>query len=280
MGIRTNNPGNIVKSEINWVGEVPCDHEPLNECFSDPYFGIRAMAIILRTYMHKHGLVTIEDIMARYSEFERAARGVSAISGIPVDAELGTWDKDVMVRLIHAIIVQENGYNPYHLDFIGEVLNDTYGADHFLGEHASWRGTQDVGSEATSRSRQALTDDGRTDGSAWTIYRDTEQYPAAVHMDPALYSCLCRAVHRRAAEGGSRAYARSAGDDRVDGVGTRLLALHVGAEPSGVARGPRTDDHAARYPSSEQHCRSILWRIADRAPWVRRRLGCGTEYQI
>ena len=202
MGIRTNNPGNIVKSEVNWVGEVPCPEEKLNECFVSPYYGIRALAKVLHTYIHNHGLDTIDTVMARYSEFEGAAVGVSRISGIPLDAPLYTWDKDVMLRLMHGIVVQENGYNPYHLEFLEEVLDDTYGADHFISQYGNWRGAEVDRSQAAVRGGQTQTDDGGAHGTNSRALGYSEQRQATVPVDSQIYSCICRAFYHSPTEAG------------------------------------------------------------------------------
>ena len=134
-GIRTNNPGNVVKTPIDWQGEVECS-DKMNECFSSPYYGIRAMAKVLHTYYYKHGLTTIRQIMARFSEFEGAASGVARLAGIGVDRTLDFDSVGVLSTLIKAIIIQENGVNPYSDELIEQVIYDTYGiTDH--GRHGT-----------------------------------------------------------------------------------------------------------------------------------------------
>ncbi len=63
--VNTNNPGNIVKSNVTWLGSVPCAGR--FECFSAPSYGLRALVINLKTYMYVHNLRTVEEIINRWA---------------------------------------------------------------------------------------------------------------------------------------------------------------------------------------------------------------------
>jgi hypothetical protein len=114
-GIRNNNPGNIRRTETRWQGERSEVTDPVFEEYETPEDGIRAMAVILRTYRVHHGLNTIEGIIARWAppvENDTAAYAdtVSRRMGVPLTAELSDQD---LPALIAAIIQVENGIQPY-----------------------------------------------------------------------------------------------------------------------------------------------------------------------
>ncbi|MFJ5159683.1 structural protein [Pantoea sp. NPDC088449] len=118
-GIRNNNPGNIRWGD-EWRGLVP---ESLRSdksfCqFISPEYGIRAMMIILNHYHTQHGLNTITDIIHRWappheSDTQAYIDGVSTVTGIPAQQHIDVTDGTTMLKLIRAIIVHENGYQPY-----------------------------------------------------------------------------------------------------------------------------------------------------------------------
>src|SRR5574337_876096 len=85
-GIRNNNPGNIRKSSEPWRGLAAAkdQKDPAFFTFETPEWGIRAMAVILRTYQTKYGLRTIRAIIGRWAPsaendtdaYVDAARGI------------------------------------------------------------------------------------------------------------------------------------------------------------------------------------------------------------
>ena len=66
IGIRNNNPGNLVHTSIKWQGKVP---KPNNggrfEVFATPEYGVRAMIKDLTSKIKKHK--NIEAIVSRYA---------------------------------------------------------------------------------------------------------------------------------------------------------------------------------------------------------------------
>lgn len=116
-GIRNNNPGNIRLTDTQWRGEVPAALKKDTEFeeFTSPLFGIRAMARILKRG-REAGRDTITEIITRWappSENDTAAyiRSVSRRTGLGPDAPINFDEK--LVDLVDAIIVHENGSNPY-----------------------------------------------------------------------------------------------------------------------------------------------------------------------
>jgi len=65
-GIRNNNPGNIKKSTIKWLGKIEGE-DAVFETFDTMEHGIRALIIIIKTYILKHKLDTIEAIIKRFA---------------------------------------------------------------------------------------------------------------------------------------------------------------------------------------------------------------------
>ena len=122
LGIRSNNPLNIRYLETNqWRGLV--GESPGGYCiFSQPVYGIRAAAIVLRSY-RKRGVVTLADIVATWAPHEDDNPTQAYINNV------STWtgiDRDALVveldypALLAAMIRQENGSQPYTMALIIE----------------------------------------------------------------------------------------------------------------------------------------------------------------
>lgn len=116
-GIRNNNPGNVVKTDRPWQGEV-LGNDPRYASFETPEAGIRALAKTLTTYDQKYGLNTVQGIIGRWapaSENDTGAyvRTVSAQLGVDPRQPLNLQDPATMTGLVSAIIKHENGQQPY-----------------------------------------------------------------------------------------------------------------------------------------------------------------------
>lgn len=116
-GILNNNPGNIRRTGIDWRGEVPDAEktDPLFEQFTAPEWGIRAMAREIMTSVRR-GDDTIAGIITEWAPPAEnpTAEYIAAVSkrtGIDADTPL-ELSRD-LPGVISAIIVQENGFNPY-----------------------------------------------------------------------------------------------------------------------------------------------------------------------
>jgi hypothetical protein len=124
-GERNKNPGNIVKSNLNWVGKVS-GNDTKFETFNDPIFGIRAISRLLASY-HKRGLNTIRAMISTYApSTENATENyinfVSNKTGIPADQIL-VLDNDTLVKLTSAIIEFENGRIAYSPELINDAVS-------------------------------------------------------------------------------------------------------------------------------------------------------------
>ena len=114
-GFRNNNPGNLRITGMAWQGKVPVEQntDKAFEQFVSLEYGLRAMIVVLRTYIKRKGLDTIEKIIPVYAsatenDVEAYIQVVSLISGLQRDAVIDFTYED-MHRLVHAMVYHENG---------------------------------------------------------------------------------------------------------------------------------------------------------------------------
>jgi hypothetical protein len=117
-GIRNNNPGNIRLSSTQWLGQVPAAQQTDSSFiqFTDPVYGIRAMARVIRSYMAR-GLTTVPQIIATWAP-PPENNTQAYISAVLNEAQLAP-DRPILAtdiaKIIPAIIRHENGTQPYPL---------------------------------------------------------------------------------------------------------------------------------------------------------------------
>lgn len=121
-GIRNNNPGNIRRGD-EWKGLVAkAQRTDKSFCqFTTPEYGIRAMVIILRNYQRKHGLNTVSGIIKRWAppnenNTQAYINSVAQATGVAPGQRIDTSDSRFMMKLLQAIILHENGNQPYGFD--------------------------------------------------------------------------------------------------------------------------------------------------------------------
>lgn len=66
-GIKNNNPGNIKRSAMKWIGLKKLQSDCTFCQFTDMKYGVRAFFILMRTYRYRYGLKTPSDIIHRYA---------------------------------------------------------------------------------------------------------------------------------------------------------------------------------------------------------------------
>lgn len=124
-GLRNNNPGNIRKSGDDWQGLSSRHDDGEFFIFTNPFWGLRALARILINYRRKHDINTIRGIIERYApsnenDTEVYIAAVSKQTGIGpeqpfvIDAALDL--------LLPAIVRHEIGFNPFSDDLIGRAI--------------------------------------------------------------------------------------------------------------------------------------------------------------
>lgn len=122
-GIRNNNPGNIRKSNNQWVGKIK-GTDPDFETFDTAENGIRAIAVLLQTYRNK-GIKTPRAIVERYApknenNSDAYMKLLAGKLGIGVD---DSTENVPMENIVKAIISIENGTVPYTLSQIKTGVN-------------------------------------------------------------------------------------------------------------------------------------------------------------
>lgn len=113
-GLRNNNPGNIRHGE-QWQGMKSMQTDSEFVQFVSPEYGIRAMARVLANYA-RQGIVTLRGIISRWAPpsenpTEQLIENASRRMKYPADAPINFATQ--LPALISALIVQENGVQPY-----------------------------------------------------------------------------------------------------------------------------------------------------------------------
>lgn len=115
-GIRNNNPGNLRWGQ-EWLGLVPVAQrtDPDFCQFTDPKYGVRAMAMVLRTYAREN-VLTVREAIERYSPPEENDDG-SYVADVCAWCDVGpdqTVDLTaILVPMVTAMIHHEEGQVPY-----------------------------------------------------------------------------------------------------------------------------------------------------------------------
>lgn len=126
-GERNNNPGNIRLSSASWQGKTQ-GADAAFETFISPEYGIRALAVLLRTYQTKYGLRTVRQIINRWappSENNTLAyiRAVATEMGVTPDQVIDLNNPDTLGTLCAAIIHHENGRVIYSVAQIDSAIS-------------------------------------------------------------------------------------------------------------------------------------------------------------
>ena len=121
-GIRNNNPLNI-RIGNSWLGEVtnPTDNE--FEQFVHVSFGLRAGFILLKRYINRYKLNTIEKIISRWapsnenntlSYIDHVAKSMEIAPDTPLLYE----DQATMCALVYAMVFVENGQHIHMTEIV------------------------------------------------------------------------------------------------------------------------------------------------------------------
>ncbi len=114
-GLRNNNPGNLVKTNIAWQGKVPHDKntDTRFEQFTTMVWGLRAMILDVVGDITKKGQNTIRELISKYApahenDTEAYIKGVAKQVGISPDAIIEVKEP-IIQKLILAMVKIENG---------------------------------------------------------------------------------------------------------------------------------------------------------------------------
>lgn len=112
-GIRNNNPLNI-RIGNTWLGEVKNPTDDEFEQFVHVCYGLRAGFILLKRYINRYKLNTIEKIISRWAPSNENNTNsyiddVAKSMNINPDTPLHYEDKDTMCSLVFAMVYVENG---------------------------------------------------------------------------------------------------------------------------------------------------------------------------
>lgn len=127
-GERNNNPGNIERTGINWLGMSPEQPDERFLSFVEPKYGIRALAKLLINYAGK-GVDTVSEIISRYapgSENDTASYIAAVSRSIGVDPNVRLdfrANPELLFALVKAIIKHENGRVIYSDEKIREGID-------------------------------------------------------------------------------------------------------------------------------------------------------------
>lgn len=125
-GIRNNNPGNIKRSNSQWVGKV--GNDGTFEIFDTAENGIRAMGRLLRTYRNSYGLNTIRGIVTRWTAGESSTIQNNYVKHIVNKTGIAEHLQLVSVSqyadVVEQMIFFENGQQPYSKSLIIQAVQN------------------------------------------------------------------------------------------------------------------------------------------------------------
>lgn len=131
-GMRNLNPLNLRPSPAKWEGLRPDQTDPGYLQFASMFHGLRAAAVNLLTYFRVHRRRTVRDIISAWAPPEdnnptsaymaTVAKALNVGIDDPVDLENG----DVLRRLMEAMIMVENGSQPFPRVDLETAINAAY----------------------------------------------------------------------------------------------------------------------------------------------------------
>jgi hypothetical protein len=123
-GIRNHNPGNIRHTGVAWLGQADEQTDPSFVVFKSPVYGIRAIVRIMHSYQLL-GINTIRGVISRWApstENDTNAYINSVCKDCGVQPDEKVYLNQIMPLLVKAIILHENGQQPYSEETIGEAI--------------------------------------------------------------------------------------------------------------------------------------------------------------
>lgn len=136
-GIRNNNPLNIRLSSNCWLGKVTPSTDGEFEQFKSVEYGIRAAFIILRTYIQRHGVKTIKQLIERFAPANENnviayVTRVCVLSKTSMGEPLSFKRRLQMCTILWAMHVVECGHSYYPLPEFIKVYDKYFYVPHRL----------------------------------------------------------------------------------------------------------------------------------------------------
>ena len=124
-GLRNNNPGNLVRTNIDWLGKIPLDKNTDSrfEQFYELRYGLRALMRDIYTD-YRRGKNTVRMLISEFAPaFENNTESYirSVIGKIGMDS-IPQLDIDTLVSIAKAIVSVENGSDARYIT--GQDYND------------------------------------------------------------------------------------------------------------------------------------------------------------
>lgn len=112
-GIRNNNPLNI-RIGNKWKGETPENTDGVFEQFTRMEYGVRAAFILLRRYINRYHLDSVQKIVSRWAprnenHTEKYIKHVCMYMAILPTTRIAFEDKEYMFDLVDAMAIYECG---------------------------------------------------------------------------------------------------------------------------------------------------------------------------
>lgn len=114
-GIRNNNPGNIKIAGNKWLGKVPENQnsDGTFEQFFEYRYGIRAMILLLISYMLKHDKRNLVELIARYTAGDTAEEQANYVTFVSEKTKISPVEylspnKETLRKLVKAMTHREN----------------------------------------------------------------------------------------------------------------------------------------------------------------------------
>lgn len=116
-GVRLNNPGNIRRNAIAWLGESTLQDDPDFLRFDTAEYGIRALMKILINYQRTEDIEHVQGLISRWAPPSENDTGsyvvdVAAHVGVKPTDYIDVEVPENLIRLAQAIAFHENGKCP------------------------------------------------------------------------------------------------------------------------------------------------------------------------
>ena len=128
-GLRNNNPGNLVKTKINWAGKLKDSKDTRFEQFETLPYGIRAQMMDIINDISKDKKNTLRKLISEYAPaFENDTNAyINAVAksvGIGADQQITKITQPLILSLSRAIYKVELG--KYHTDITDSDIKQGY----------------------------------------------------------------------------------------------------------------------------------------------------------